>query len=452
MALVLTTFLALCVQFYAGVMLRGLYADGAFFVTHIAAKQGLCITQPARSFSQLLTQWPVVVGMWLGKRSLYDIALGFSLSTNIMPGLFILVACFVLPSKERALAVFPVFIYFATILASQFASVTEGLVATAYFWLLLTLVAYGSFSLSHKIIVSGLALGCLRMQEGMIFLGPLLFLACLLRWKRETCLSCKVTLYFVALCGLASTVVAVGYAFYPVDAGERSSFLGSFLAFKWVYNRGWLSGYGGVNLCAILGVMAVISIIIMTVRPLYRWTVFYVFLAASFVAAVSSFVFPALVMPLTQFDARHNPTLFTVPAGILYLMMNDNIRLRKAMTARPVVGLVCALGVSVSIWHIAATREWVEFSADIAEVLETHQGLIPWESVLKTGDERQQRLLWSMSFPWTNPDFSLEILRRQSIDSIIVAPKNYYGWKPYDEMSTKTMPAIPGVIYTYKMF
>ncbi|MFT8891674.1 MAG: hypothetical protein ABF888_07520, partial [Acetobacter papayae] len=446
-ALVLTTVFALCVQVYAGVMLRGLYADGAFFVTHIAEKQGLCIMQPARPFSQILTQWPIVVGMWLGWRSLYDVALGFSLSTNIMPGLFILASCLVMSAKDRVLAVFPVFIYFSTILSSQFASVTEGLVATAYFWFLLTLIVYGNFGLIHKIIVSFLALGCLRLQEGMIFLGPLLVFVCVLRFRRETRLWNKVILAFVAVCGLVSAAIAVGYALYPVDAGERSSFLGSFLAFKWVYNRGWLSGYWGVNLCAILGVVAAISILLVIVRPLYGWPVFYIFLLFSCVASVSAFYFPFLVMPLTQFDARHNPTLLTVPLGIFYAVTKDSFRLRKAITARPVAGLVCALGVSVSIWHLVATREWVEFRHYIVHVLETRQGLVSWESVLQTADNRQRRLLWSMSFPWTNPDFSLEILPRQNIGSIIVAPQNYYGWQPYDVMNIKTMPNISGIIY-----
>jgi hypothetical protein len=75
--------------------------------------------------------------MRLGVPTPHSVALAFSLATNLLPGLIMLLCLPVLPAGQRHFFIFPAFVYFAGTLSAQFASVTEGLVATSYFWLLL---------------------------------------------------------------------------------------------------------------------------------------------------------------------------------------------------------------------------------------------------------------------------------------------------------------------------
>ena len=154
-------------------------------------------------------------------------------------------------------------------------------------------------------------------------------------------------------------------------------------------------------------------------------------------------------MPITQFDARHNTTLLTLPLGILFICVQVWPRLGKKLVTASVLGLVCVLGISVTIWHVAATCEWLEFRHSIVRALENQRGIIAWESVRQQADSHEKRLLSTMSFPWTNPVLSLELLARTDITSLIAAPVNYHGWQPYVLTDTQSMPVIPGLVYTY---
>ena len=61
----------------------------------------------------MIAQWPVVAAMGLGVHTPHGIALVFSLATNLLPGLIILLCLPVLPTGKRHLFIFPAFVYFA---------------------------------------------------------------------------------------------------------------------------------------------------------------------------------------------------------------------------------------------------------------------------------------------------------------------------------------------------
>jgi hypothetical protein len=54
-----------------------------------------------------------------------------------------------------------------------------------------------------------------------------------------------------------------------------------------------------------------------------------------------------------------------------------------------------------------------------------------------------------MWWDWTNPDLSLLALPRRCINSVIANPTSYVGWEAYTLSNVATMPAIPGITYTY---
>ena len=84
--------LALVVQVVAGFALRGLYADGAFFVTQIVGHQSFVFTVPARRTATFLAQFPAVTAVILGIVTPQRIAMIFSITTNVLPG-FLLLLC-----------------------------------------------------------------------------------------------------------------------------------------------------------------------------------------------------------------------------------------------------------------------------------------------------------------------------------------------------------------------
>jgi len=206
-ALAASVFLAVLIQAYAGATLRGVYADGAYFATQLAAHRAIFYENLARTLSSVLDQLPVVAAISLGVQTSHGVALVFSLVTNVLPGLFILLCLPALPMGERRFFIFPAFVYFARTLSAQFASVTEGLVATSYFWLLLCLIVFGRLTILRSVMIMLLAAGTVRLHEEMVFLGPLLAASCAMRWPQERSVRSRVVLSVAALCAIISIII-----------------------------------------------------------------------------------------------------------------------------------------------------------------------------------------------------------------------------------------------------
>ena len=158
-AVAASAILAVLIQVYAGATLRGLYADSAYYAVQIAAQQTITEIHFARLTTNVILQGPVVAAAHLGVEAPHSVALAFSLVTNLLPGLIILLCLPAIPRGERYFFIFPCFVYFAGILSAQFASVSEGLVATSYFWLLLCLITFGHFTTLRLALITVLAAG-----------------------------------------------------------------------------------------------------------------------------------------------------------------------------------------------------------------------------------------------------------------------------------------------------
>ena len=441
-ALAATVILAVLIQGYAGAALRGLYADGAYFVTLLAGHRPHI--QPARVISGWIAEWPVVAAMHLGVETPHSVALAFSLVSNLLPGLIILLCLPAIPTGERRFFVFPCFVYFAGTLSAQFASVTEGLIATSYFWLLLCLIAFGRLTMLRLALIAVLAVGSLNLHEQMSFLGPILVVSCAMRWRYERGLLSRMVLSAAALCALASTFIAAKYIFHPFDVVQRDGFVSDFLTLKWLYQAGV-----GWNLPCVLGILAVPCILIATVRPAWGVAATWIFAALSVPLALAAFWLDWLIAPFSQFAARHNGALMSLPLAVLFLFARRHAPLATAVNGRSARRIVVVLGLTASLWHVAATGQWSAFLTHFSNVLQSRGGIIAWDTVVAPPGSRQAELARKMDWGWTNPDLSLVALPRSCVNSVIANPTGRIRWEPHTLSNLATMPAIPGVTYTY---
>ena len=430
---------AVLVQVYAGATLRGLYADGAHYAVQLAA-HGAIPEHLARSTSQAVVQWPVVAAMHLGMQTPHNVALVFSLVTNLLPGLIILLCLPALPAEERHFFIFPVFVYFAGTLSAQFASVSEGLVATSYFWLLLCLITFGPLTTLRMVLIAVLAIGILDLGEQTLLLGPVLFASCAIRWWGESHLLPRIILALAAVCAFAATLIGAYFVFEPVSVADRNTFISQFLRLRWLYDP--LQGF---NLPCILGMLA-LAVLTMA-RPGRQRRAVWTFAVISISLALSAFWLDWLMAPSTQFAARYNAALMSVPLAALLLYARVRKPVADAITAAP-RGIIAILGLAVSLWHVGASWQWTAFLTHFSNVLRSQDGIVAWESVIAPPVSHQAALSRRMLWPWTNPDLSLVVLPRSCVNSVIANPANA-GWMPYDPASVATMPVIQGVTYTY---
>jgi hypothetical protein len=440
-AITASAVLAVLIQIYAGATLRGLYADGAYYTVELAAHGGIP-EHLARATSHAIVQWPVAAAMRLGVETPHGVALVFSLVTNLLPGLIILLCLPVLQVQERHFFIFPAFVYFAGTLSAQLASVSEGLVATSYFWLLLCLIAFGHFTVLRLALVAVLAVGILVLHEQISFLGPILFVSCAIRWRREPRLLPRIILAIAAVCALAGTVIAAYFVLQPVYVAERNNFISEFLGLRWLYQSG-----EGFNLPTVLGILAVI---LLTMARRGRGArAIWIFTAVSIPLALAAFWLDWLIVPYMQFAARYNAALMSLPLAGLLLFALVHKPLAAATTGMPAKGIVAILGLAVSLWHVSVTEQWSAFLTHFSNVLQSRDGIIAWDTVIAPPASRQAELAAKMVWGWTNPDLSLVALARTCINSVVSNPTWYVGPEPYTLANLATMPALPGITYTY---
>jgi hypothetical protein len=443
-ALVASAILAVLIQAYAGATLRGVYADGSYFATRLAERNPFF--HPARVMSSVIIQLPVMAAMRLGMQTPHSVALVFSVSSNLLPGLIILLCLPALPSDERHFFIFPAFAYFAGTLSAQFASDIEGLVATSYFWLLLCLITFGRLTIFRLALIAVLAVGSLRLHEQMSFLGPILVVACALRWRDERRLLPRIVLSIVALCSIASAVIGAEYINHPFSAHARDSFVRELLGLYWLYNA------SGCNLPCILGILAVPCILITMVRPAWSLATTWLFAAMSIALTLAALWVDWLIVPSTQVSARYNVALMSLPLAALLLFARVHTPLATAIIRNPARGIVVVLGLTVSLWHVEATAQWSAFLAHFSKILRSHHGIIAWDTVVTPPGSRQAEIAAKMVWPWTNPDLSLVALPRSCVSSVVANPTWYVavgGWERHTISNLATMPAIPDVTYTY---
>lgn len=436
--------LALAVQVFAGLSLRGLFADGAFFVTQIVSEHSFFIPAPSRWMSTVLYELPALAAVELGMDTPGEVALIYSLATNVMPGAILLLCRAALPAAESRYLVFPAFVYFAGTLSAQFASTVEGLIAVPYIWLIFYLILFGVLSPARLCLILLLSIGTIRMHEQMSFLAPFLVVASGFRWRELTTPAQRLILGLAVVAMLVSTAFGAYPALYPAMhyPAERAQLVQGLLDLSWLYMPEW-----GYNLPAAFGLAAAVAILVCIALPRIARATAAIFSIVVVALAIAAFRVDVLTFPFGQFVARYNAAFLSFPLMILVLIARCVPGAFQRVAPLPVCCVVVMLGVSTSLWHIQASEKWSSYVSQFRSVLASGNGIIP-ATALDGPDAHSALLARMMSWNWTNPDLSILVLPRRCMTSVVDNPPGD-GWRPHRLQDLKTMPRIAGLTYTY---
>ncbi len=410
----------LVIQVWAGIALRGLYADGAYYAEQLLLRHAFTIIEPSRWTSQVLIQTPVVVAMWLGADSPHAVALAFSLASNLMPLALTLACLAVLPPADRAYGLFPVLIFLAASMSAAFASVADGPTAAAYAWLLLVLILFGPPTRWRLGGILLLAVGALRLHEAMAFLGPILAIACLWRCRSTTDPGSRIILVLAALLIGASCVIAVHDLLHPRVPANRAGLIHD------VMSLGWLQPGGSeINVMALSGLVGVLALpVIMLPRCPRAFAMSAALLAFVALAALGVATPPC---PPSAFAARDNACLLTAPAMVLLLIMRRRGWRMPAASAL----FMAMLALAIAAADGEATAGWLSYTGAMRRALTTGQGVVPWRDALAGLPGPQASALLRYSWPWTTPLMSVWLAPGPVIDTVIANPPGVI-WQPFD--------------------
>src|SRR5215472_8300607 len=229
--------------FYAGLVLRGLFADGVDILLRMVQHHSFYNQEPSRITIIILQEAPTLAAIGLGIGDLHVVAQIFSVCLNVLPLLGIGLCFFMLPADRKEYILLPAFAAFGGMYCALYGVVSEALLATAYFWVLFYLILFGHESPRWRVLIIALAIPTLELDEIMVFLAPLLTLASL--WRRDTVVGAwnRATLLLLAPWFAAVAFHAAFEVLHPYSASNRDAFIEGMVHLQWLGNpHGWVNG------------------------------------------------------------------------------------------------------------------------------------------------------------------------------------------------------------------
>jgi hypothetical protein len=414
----------LMAQLDAGLALRGLYADGAFYVVRLLSQGGFAILEPSRWTAQVIMQAPVVLAMALGLDGARQVGLLFSLTTNLTPLLLTMASLWALPRPERRFFLFPVFVFLGGSMGSAFASVADGATAAAYAWLLFLLLLFGPLTRLRLAVILLLSLGSLRLHEEMAFLGPILAVTALLRPSQSAPMALRSGLILATSLLALSSVIEWHYVLTPHSVGNRDSFVSDLVGLRW-----FLASGQGLNLTAMLGLTG-LSALALALWTRTRWVVILGFTLLAGGLTITALLGALPAAPAAAFAARNNGALLSLPTMVLCLLLSRRPGFWPRRLAAP-LALGAALATCLALIDLRASADWRGYVSRFETTLHTGQGVLPWKMVAATLPPKPAEAFARFSWPWTSPLLSLLLAPDQDIHAII-ASRSPDGWQPFD--------------------
>jgi hypothetical protein len=427
-ALAVALIAVLAMQVWAGLALRGLYADGAYYAQQLLFRDAFVVIEPSRLISQVLMQAPVVLAMRLGLNSPGAVALAFSLATNLMPLLLTLASIAVLPPGKRAYGLFPVFVFLAASMGAAVASVADGSAAAAYAWLLFLQVLFGRLTRLRLTGMLLLAAGTLRLHEAMAFLGPILAFACLWRCNSAETRTARAVLLLAALLITLGCAISIHDVLHPRLMANRSSFINDVVSARWL-----LPGGDQISLMALPGLIAVLALPAALLRPRLMTAAMVGIALIFLLLTILALTEPAC--PSATFAARNNACLLTAPAMVLLMIM------RPRHAPSPAVAVLTAmLGLAITAADATATLGWLGYEGAMRAALASSHGVVAWPDALARLSAPQAEALQRFAWPWTTPLMSLWLSPGPALDAIIANPRSV-AWQPFDPYAMQSILA-----------
>lgn len=391
--------------------LRGLYGDGSNFLYHLLRTRDFVHANPSRLCTEWLTQVPVVLALRAGAVDLPALILLHSATLVLMPVALWLLA---LARLYRDPAFWLVFLLFCIVYFNVgFFAIGEYNLAYALVALALAILSgRARIGLGWAVVALLAGLGLLAAYEAMLYLGPLLVLAGVVRlWKGGEPPAVRAVLLLAILAYAAGTGVAVYFVLNPGHPEQLAAAMAFFAA---MHNRllalSVAFAIGWIGLSAPVGWMRRGGL----------------FLG---IACLAGLVLPSSwPLPHQHYEAR---TL----VGLALFGLGGLLALRFVAIARwpslvrvdpraPVLALLFFAALTVS--NLVYSLDYRAHLALFRDEVRARSGLVAVEDT-RLLDGRLARYGWI----WTYPLMSL-LLRDGPDQAIILNPRGYHGYQSFD--------------------
>jgi hypothetical protein len=442
-------------SFYASIDARGLYHDGVAYLFRIAESDGFVLDYDTRTTVEILQQAPIVLLSKLTSMSLFQRGQIFTAVLLMLPTMLCALCWFIAPRDRKAWILFPVVYLLIGFAPTSMNAIGEAAIATSYFWILLFLLLFRTRSIGSQALFWLLSIPAFQLHEGAFPLTCVLLLGCALRWRAAEDLRERLFVAFSALLFAAVFTWQIRSVVYPQNPPDLAGLIQGLMQFQYLYAENHF------NLPMITGTVALLALAIVFLVYSIQSPIKATFQARTIVVVWVLFAFAAVAVailseqsfsPFAQLQARYHPVFASAALEVvMILLLALNLPDRIWMQSATVVILI-SLCVAQTTADIVATRRWNAFVADLQSRLGNLRGLIPWETMLHTGDKRRDINWRLMTAIWTIPYTSIVFAPTSSIRSIIDLPVNRTD-RAIDPEKPDQLPELRGIDHTpYRRF
>jgi len=405
-------------------LVRGIYADGAWFLHNMLHAQSFWFFDPARINAQIVYELPVIGAVWAGVDSVKVLARVQTFGL-VFPVVLLYLGALWKVRANDALFGAVVLIVVAVYQSLNFMAIGEyNLLYAMVTFSLAVLVQEKEPTILDCVLMAACGLVAARCYEAIVFLGPLLVAACLLRLRdSKASRPATIALGVATLVFAAGSALAVPLVLNPRSAGNLHA------AIHGLYRTNiqmWLSG---VLAAAYAGSM------------LFGSRAVRLAMIALFVIALVALAVPATwAMPRLHYISRAlgGAFLFAIGGTVLAVRFSplyQRVTARAGIARMSVIAPLLALTVSAApdVHHSVG---WKRFLNSFEREVNAKTGLIPFEEA-NNHLKKEKHYGWR----WTYPTMSI-LLRHGPDYAIILNPNSDKIWRPFDPEDEESVPKI----------
>ena len=415
---------------------RGLYSDGPFWLYKILTTEKLYISDPARSYAQVLLQIPVVTALKLGVVDLNVLMRIHSFGLVAVPIIFWTAALCI---QFRTYIFWLLVTAFAvTYLRSNFFaageySVTYGMVA-----LCVSLMAQSRVGLVSALALVATSFGLTHAYESMSFLGILLASFALTRLASDKQITSihKYSLIMAVCCFGYSSFVAIRSMLY-----EREYSLHSTINFNALIE---------FHVLYLIVTTALIISVLLNISAPKKNSIMAFCMAISGIYSAYCFLWDSSGISFGFFSyAYRSHGAFLFAGLILFICLAQHVQvvLRQSMFVLTdwrigfMAGTLFAVMAIPLVCNSFGFYYWLKSFETEAESV---QGLVPFD---KTAIAPGLGPVAGYNWPWSNS--TLSVLLRGNAEGIVTNESNFTGWETFDPRHLEKYPLKQYIKKTY---
>jgi hypothetical protein len=435
---------------------RDLNADGSLYLLSAVSGDGFAFFEWARRTVQFLQQSFAYLGQVVGITDLLTLGRLLTVGMQFWPLILTAMCWFLLPVGEKGWILGPLVNIAVVIPMTSFMGIGEGIIASCLMWLLFFLVEFDAERWPRPLAAGALAVACFHSHEACApFMLGVAWLAA--RHSARAAGARRAAFAGLALLALGAAADLVSLTLHRPGADGFAA-LGRGVNFFYGLGIGWLitvyPRVQGVHLPALAAVAVVLCLALtglprywpeaLRARALRRASQGTLLLFA--LIAVLFIVAPERVSICPSFmAARGWPVIdTTVMAAGIHLLRRRGWTPQRLAPPQVRAVLLGIIPMQLAI-QTGVTLAWADYRDDLARLVASRQGPIPWEEAAAALDPRREPFRGAFVWAWSIQPLSVVLAPRGQVQAI-VEPRPNVEYRPYRPDDPDTLPrCVPGL-------